>query len=371
MPVRLDSLYKPISAVEAISSALPLKAGDQNTYLKFAQLALGQPSQAEVLGTNPDKLTTIRIGDLSTSLRLPASFSGADKLSFRLLTLTPTIHISLQNPAQPLDIAHYTLNLHADINSQQAQWVRISPEQLSASLGVQLAQTETSSVTQLSPLSQILLRLTEKGKPMSGAELLSAQPLLSDAQDLAKPAALAGVMEKAVSQSGLFYESHIAAWAQGQLEQKALEAEPQHNLLAAIPHANAEQSEYTQTLKQIIQNQLQLLEQDKLQWRGELFPGQKLEWQITKDPHHQAAADTPQPEIWHTRLRMTLPGLGELDAKIQLHQQTVQIAISAAESSALTLAANESSLRTALEAAGMRISGLQLSGAVVSPPEKP
>ncbi|MFZ4530165.1 MAG: hypothetical protein ACOYNW_16820, partial [Undibacterium curvum] len=290
MPVRLDSLYKPISAVEAISSALPLKAGDQNTYLKFAQLALGQPSQAEVLGTNPDKLTTIRIGDLSTSLRLPASFSGADKLSFRLLTLTPTIHISLQNPAQPLDIAHYTLNLHADINSQQAQWVRISPEQLSASLGVQLAQTETSSVTQLSPLSQILLRLTEKGKPMSGAELLSAQPLLSDAQDLAKPAALAGVMEKAVSQSGLFYESHIAAWAQGQLEQKALEAEPQHNLLAAIPHANAEQSEYTETLKQIIQNQLQLLEQDKLQWRGELFPGQKLEWQITKDPHHQAAA---------------------------------------------------------------------------------
>ncbi|MBR7778226.1 flagellar hook-length control protein FliK [Undibacterium rugosum] len=366
MPVRLDSLYKPISAVEAISSALPLKAGDQNTYLKFAQLALGQPAQAEVLGTNPDQLTTIRIGDLSTSLKLPASFSGADKLSFRLLTLTPTIHISLQNPAQPLDVAHYTLNLHTDINSQQAQWVRISPEQLSASLALQLAQTDASSVTQLSPLSQILLRLTDKGKILSGAELLAAQPLLNDAQDLSKPALMADTMKKAIAQSGLFYESHIAAWAQGQLEQKALEAEPQHNLLAAIPPEATEQSGYTDSLKQLIQNQLQLLEQDKLQWRGELFPGQPLEWVITRESPHQTTVTTPPTEIWHTHLRMTLPGLGELDAKLQLHQNTVQIAISAVESSALTLAANERSLRTAIEAAGMQISGLQVSEAVAT-----
>ncbi|NDP47815.1 MAG: flagellar hook-length control protein FliK, partial [Sulfuriferula multivorans] len=72
--------------------------------------------------------------------------------------------------------------------------------------------------------------------------------------------------------------------------------------------------------------QLQVLESPQLAWRGELWPGHTLEWQIKqgvdpqKDDPNTALAQAEK-DGWESHLKLTLPQLGTLNVFIKLDAQ--------------------------------------------------
>ncbi|MEL5850129.1 MAG: hypothetical protein U7M05_12340, partial [Candidatus Igneacidithiobacillus chanchocoensis] len=82
----------------------------------------------------------------------------------------------------------------------------------------------------LSSAAQSLLGLSPAE---SGSGLRSLQPLLP--QPPSESAPLAQMLQQSITQSGLFYESHLAAWVQGKLSLQSLRAEPQNAFLLPVP----------------------------------------------------------------------------------------------------------------------------------------
>ncbi|WP_051240767.1 flagellar hook-length control protein FliK [Tepidiphilus margaritifer] len=105
----------------------------------------------------------------------------------------------------------------------------------------------TASVrAQLSPTGELLRQVLTKPAPERlplSANATQPTPLLPAApQSEAEVQQLATALQGSLQRSGLFYESHLAQWAQGRYPLEALRAEPQNVLTAAgqTPGVNPE-----------------------------------------------------------------------------------------------------------------------------------
>ncbi|WP_460826773.1 flagellar hook-length control protein FliK, partial [Massilia terrae] len=207
----------------------------------------------------------------------------------------------------------------------------------------------------LSPAAQVLgsvlaavLKLDQPAKAVA-----ARAPVLATINT--DPAALAPALRQALEQSGLFYESHVAAWAEGRRELASLAFEPQMRDRPANPADPAP--------AQLINLQLAAQEQDRVAWQGQLWPGQPMQWEIRRDAPQQdggAAGGEPEP-TWQSRLRLRFALFGELDATVVLHGGQVAIRIGLAdEGNAALLRSHTASLQGALAAAGTSLSALAI-----------
>lgn len=220
----------------------------------------------------------------------------------------------------------------------------------------------------LGALAQDAARLTAAPPLTSTEPLLSAPP--ADSRQL--PA----LLREALSRSGLFYESHQAQWVAGRRTLGQLLQEPQGGLstgassqiirviekpprnvnsepeaAAAGAVRNADSPVHAQTLT-LVQQQLSVLETGQLSWRGEIWPGQWMEWDIAE--HRSAASEIDAPSRWQTRLHVTLPKLGEVTAILGIDSHGVHIVLgaAAAETAAL-LQGSQQPLAAAMAVAGL------------------
>lgn len=205
------------------------------------------------------------------------------------------------------------------------------------------AQTDAPQLSQTARmLSEIMQRVPERTLPT----LTPTTPLLD--QPTGAPAELALALRTALVRSGLFYESHLANWAVGLDSLDGLMQEPQNrltankagadpaqtltNLLAAtsaLPDARSPgelaDAKAANPMHTLLTQQLQVLESPQFVWRGELWPGQKLEWQVNQEtdtPHEQAETAASDAEMaWESRLKLTLPNLGTVNIDIKLDAQ--------------------------------------------------
>jgi flagellar hook-length control protein FliK len=204
------------------------------------------------------------------------------------------------------------------------------------------AQTNAPQLSQTARmLSEIMQRVPERALPT----LTPLTPLLDRAS--AAPAELALALRTALVRSGLFYESHLANWAVGLDNLEGLMQEPQNRLAANKAGADAAPSlasllaataqpdarsageladaKVTNPIHTLLTQQLQVLESPQFVWRGELWPGQMLEWQVNQEtdtPHEQAAPTASDAEMaWESRLKLTLPNLGTVNIDIKLDAQ--------------------------------------------------
>lgn len=175
-------------------------------------------------------------------------------------------------------------------------------------------------------LSDIMQRVPERALPT----LAPASPLLGHAT--AAPAELALALRTALVRSGLFYESHLANWVAGRDSLDGLMQEPQNRqaaessraaLASAIQDVRAGvDPKLLNPMHTLLTQQLQVLESPQLAWRGELWPGQSLEWQIRRDtdqPTDQSAAtQTDENAGWESHLKLSLPHLGTMNVYIKL-----------------------------------------------------
>ncbi|CAN7544921.1 flagellar hook-length control protein FliK [Caballeronia sp. LjRoot34] len=119
----------------------------------------------------------------------------------------------------------------------------------------------------------------------------------------------------------------------------------------------------------LVRQQLDVLASDQFRWSGEAWPGAKFEWEIqpqNRAPYGRDAfqesgtgagsADTDR--AWHTRVTLSLPTLGNVDADLVLTGQQLVVRLNASEGGAARLAADGHHFQQQLDAAGLQLAGL-------------
>lgn len=169
---------------------------------------------------------------------------------------------------------------------------------------------------------------------------------------------LSGRLQAAVSQSGLFYESHLAAWAQGNLPAETIRQEPQGQI-RPIPlptDAPRDNSPVLPDLSALVQQQLETLATQRGVWHGEIWPGQTMEWAIADESPSDHSDQSPPPHLWKSDLSLTLPQLGKINARVQLHGGQITIGIEAdLESTVSRLSRSGNDLNEQMKSAGLSL----------------
>jgi len=332
------NLLEPVQPTRAIPADLP-------------ELRPGQAFQARILEPLPDNTYRALVAGKQLTLQLPEGAKAGDQLELVVIDRSPRAII--------------------------AQRVATSgaPEAAAAYPFMRLSPTARLIATLLPP----------PGEMAPPAPLDRGQPLLPATGLMQAPAAqLAATLEKAVSESGVFYEAHLAEWVQGRRplgellqEPQARFAQPQATLSApperpmtgeSATAANETTTALRQTspqaaagampqipdeLRPIVQQQLEAAASQRIVWHGEIWPQQTLEWAIEWEGE-RTGSEAEKEATWRTSLTLTTPRLGRIEARLQLTAQGVRMMLAAEdERSAAELRAGLGELAEALAHAGV------------------
>ena len=332
---------------------------------------LGKALHGEVLSKLTDGSFVVKVADIPTRMLLPPGAKvGADvPLTLVSVQPRPTFQIGNGTPVfseagPPLpegaDPARAPLLMRegataAGVGRATALLQAAAAGAGASALGGAEAQNTTLSRTGQA-IGGVLAAAAKAESPQTAA--LGRAPIVG--APTADAAGIARGLEQAVGKSGLFYESHVAEWAQGSRALAELNAEPQQQAAregqrpAATDPATA----------QFINLQLSTQEQAQVAWQGNLWPGQPMELEVRREVDNEQEAQGDGTETseraWHSRLRLNFPGLGEVDARLTLHNGALQLRVSAGEDSAVLLRRNRTSLAGALDAAGTPLAAFEV-----------
>ena len=204
--------------------------------------------------------------------------------------------------------------------------------------GSNLTTTVFSTTGKL--IDQLLQMTRQQGATPA---LQGSKPILQAAP--ASPSStpeIAKALENTVALSGLFYESHIGEAIQNERSLSELMQEPQAQQPATAAQTSTTSSTPNQaeslntTLSQLVAQQLITLEQNRVVWQGEIWPGQPMSWEVQEDTskqHNQAQAgeEDTQQRIWRSDMQFSLPHLGNIQASVFYSNGKAQVQISAAD----------------------------------------
>ena len=225
-----DQLSLPQVARTAPTQAI----GDprQQAFQRALATMLGQSMQADVLAKLPDGSFTVRVADMAARMRLPDGLQPGAQVPLTLVALNPRPTFQLQTAQGAPAFAEAAPAPH-DTAAGQA-----------AASAAPLAYLEGKDAAALTRTAALLAgaRTLGAGLPAgasdgAGATLSRAGKVLGDviaaAQKAETPAtaalgrtpllagpgadagAIARALQDGLAKSGLFYESHVADWAQG------------------------------------------------------------------------------------------------------------------------------------------------------------
>lgn len=364
---QVDTPLRPTAPVSEIPSDLP-------------DLKQGQLFSARIVDVLPDATYKALVAGKSITLSLPGGAKAGDTLELVVVDKTSKMVMA-----------------------------RLADAALSGS-----QEGEAYPHATFSPTAQLIGKLlSADGEPARPVALNQGEPLLPAAPAKDDPeiaARLTPQLEKAVTQSGMFYEAHQAKWIAGQLPTQALLEEPQNQLqrtpaterpveakepvtigsfLQALlgkekgPEATVgggpasgvaagqnNPAERTTTnapplqpglapvvpddLRHLVQQQLDAAATQRMVWHGEVWPNQPMDWEIQRDSRRQQGGDMPDEDRWTTRLALTTPRLGRVEAKLELRPTGVQISLQVGDGQSMeTLQQGVPALSQSLEAAGV------------------
>lgn len=248
-----------------------------------------------------------------------------------------------------------------------------------------------------------LLGRGEDGDTAKPAPLNANQPIA--ATPPAKGSDLVPLLKQALSQSGMFYESHQAQWVSSRLPMDVLLAEPQGRLSTLRSDSQGDTARGAQVvttmlaptlaklgadgaevpvagmgdttrpaapalppgqlvapdLVPLVQQQLEALANQTFAWQGQVWPGQQMKWEIAEDGHRNAEGEPDASTQWQTRLTLSMPELGEVRAVLRLREGDISLMLSTDDNDAASrLSGGGEALRTQFESAGLTLSGLSI-----------
>lgn len=201
------------------------------------------------------------------------------------------------------------------------------------------------------------------GTPMT---LVGKAPLVADGAP--EPEQLAKTLRATVSESGLFYESHVTDWAKGERPLPDLLREPQMQRMMEEATAPPRPANAGPDLgaAQLVNLQLHTQEQARVQWTGQAWPGQQMQWDIRREQcqgRDGGEAGGGEPEaVWRSGVRFRFPLLGQISAAVTIVGEQVHVQVLAdSDDTVATLRAYAGELETAMAAAGAPLSSLAIA----------
>jgi hypothetical protein len=109
-------------------------------------------------------------------------------------------------------------------------------------------------------------------------------------------------------------------------------------------------------LAPVVRQQLDALNTHAFGWQGQVWPGQDMEWTITRREREGGRIDDTEQAAWTTSLRLNLPRLGTVSASLQLAASGVSILMRTGNAPCTAeLRAAHPLLAASLSAAGIRL----------------
>jgi hypothetical protein len=323
--------------------------------IEVAQTALetpawtpGQRLPAHVLASLPNGRFEVRVGDQVLDLNLPRNTQAGESLELTFVGANPRMTFALTR-----DLANI----------------------LPANTPVTISDT-----------AKFIGSLLQKGGEAAQAATQSgrAAPVMTELP--AQAATLAQGLRQAVSQSGLFYESHQVQWLSGERKLESLLQEPQGKLspllnkgdlpatqnvttslktaeaaaaVTASTESKSSEPVHPQSM-QIVQQQLQALDTRQIVWMGQIWPGQDMQWEIEEEASRREGEEH-ETTRWNTHLNLQLPSLGGVNAKLAFVDGTIRIDIATDNDGSVDRMRNaQEALTQRFAASGLTLSGLNI-----------
>ncbi|TYQ13810.1 UNVERIFIED_ORG: flagellar hook-length control protein FliK [Zoogloea ramigera] len=230
----------------------------------------------------------------------------------------------------------------------------------------------TTPQSTLSPTARALATILPAGGQMAQLALIGKSALFGNAApDTDK---LAQKLNDTISKSGLFYESHVTEWVKGERPLADLMREPQMQHMQQLQRLAQQSGESLARLgpggpdltpAQMVNQQLHTQEQGRVQWNGEAWPGQQMQWEVKReqrDGSRQQQADDGQEQVWRSGVRFRLPMLGKVAATVTMVGDQVHVQLHTdTDDAAATLRAYAGQFEAAMAAAGGLLSSLAIA----------
>ncbi len=356
------NLNRPPASLEASTRTVSATDTRQEVFRRLTQIAIGKEVSATVNKLLDDGTFLVKVADTAARMALPVGTKVGDNLSMVFIAREP----------RPTFL---------------------------------LTQQGGSAVTSFSDAARLVDQLLHAAaKDGMVATLVARSALLGSP---AGGAQIATALQDALTSSGLFYESHLQDWISGGRSTADLLREPQAQLNRAAggPAEAAQQDAGNPDLARLAANmrelgdgaqklmhllreaqlqagnpattdadviarsqsalpvldressrlinlQLHTLEHQQVRWKGELWPGQRMEWEINEDTPDGSSPEAQQ-SVWSSAVRFELPHLGDISATIRLIGDRVHVQVNTgSEDTAAALRTYGGMLADALEAAG-------------------
>jgi hypothetical protein len=332
-PARLTLPAQPL-LVESVSPTSSIAA-----VTELSDLAIAQRYQASVEDRLANGNFKVMVNGHELQMNLPANTKTGDQLNLLLVSKEPRLKFALLSATPITGSNNNATKTSLDLSG----------------IGAELSKTGLF----IGALTQDTI------KSLSTPTLNSSTPILTTPPMTMQQ--LPSLLQQAMSISGLFYENHQAQWVMGKRTLEQLSQEPQGKILTSnVPTINSptlnsiasnnDTPVHPQSMS-LVQQQLNLLETGHLSWRGEVWAGQMMEWDIAKDP--SPSSEEGETTIWQTRLRFNLPKLGEVVAAIGFNKGDVKMTLNATDSKTLSkMRDGQQPLTESMTAAGLNVIGM-------------
>lgn len=369
---------RPSTAVDAPGPVVAAGRIRDELYQRLGQIPIGKPLPAEVLALLDDGTQLVKIADAQARMALPVGTRVGDTMNMVMVAKEPRPTFLVIPPEESAPsklstagrlIAHLLQSAPQDTALPiQSKTPVLSAAQPSTPLPSQaMAAAMQQSVEysgvfyeshlhqwldgsrpfeelQREPQAQLPAR-SPQDRSGADAEPLSSAQLARLAARLNDSGSIAGGKEGGAAILARLIEDSNAR--QMMVAGKAITD------VTVIAPSQGRLPEIAPEAASLIQQQLTALEQQRIQWRGELFPGQPLEWEITRDAPQKDSPQAPEAS-WSSQLRLELPMLGDISATIRLTGGKVQIQVDAENATTGSLLqANSPALANAMADAGL------------------
>lgn len=355
LPRELVSSISPVSPARPAEQAVDPR---QQAFQRAMAPLLGKAIHGEVQARLTDGTFVVKVADTQARMQLPSGAQVGADVAMTLVSLHPraTFQVGSQTttgfseagpaPQGETDAPGAPLGYREGAAIGRAGALLAS--NLAAGAQAFAGGAEAKNTT-LSPTAQALGRVLAAAQKADAAlsAVVGRTPVV--AAPGADPAALASGLQQALGASGLFYESHVAEWSQGGRTLADLASEPQQQQAQNGVKPNPQDP----NTAQFISMQLAAQEQSQLAWKGQLWPGQDMEWDVQRDAHGGDGDGNGGQSVWNSRLKLRFPELGELEARVTLVGSTLQVSFAAGDdATADLLRAHAPQLAGALDAVG-------------------
>jgi hypothetical protein len=306
-----------ISAVIPLTRVLPILSvgaiGDsaQTLNSRANQFVVGQEYQAVVNAKTSDGEHLVAVDGKLLKMQLSPQTTAGQTLALRFMQSepTPTFYLLSHQPA-----------------SQEAN-------------------------TTISQTAHLLGNIIQQAEE-SGAATRYVSPAIVTLSP-SQPQQVAHDLKQAVQNSGLFYEAHLADVVTGKRDIESMRVELQNV-------ANATTNSAQNALPA---QQLNILENQRFTWHGEVWPGQTMDWDVYKkeEQTQRQPVDEPTKPIF-SEMTLHLPELGKVSARIGVVNGRLQVNLLSEDAQTLaTFKRERPHLLAAMAANGQQVDALTVA----------